>query len=76
MSPITRSLKGQTAGSLVFLPAYNIFVASTKQQGASTSKHPQHALYATEAGGLLFIGLLLLIVIIIRYWHSIHWSLR
>jgi hypothetical protein len=58
------------------LAAYNIFVGMAQRRNDSTEKHPRHAIYATEAGGLLFIALLLLTVIIIRYWHSIHWSLR
>jgi hypothetical protein len=53
-----------------------VFVVLTKQRNDSLRKHPRHAIYATEAGGLLFIAILLLIVIIIRYWHAIHWSLR
>jgi F0F1-type ATP synthase assembly protein I len=56
--------------------AYNIFVAVTKEHNDSTQKHQRHSVYATEAGGLLFIALLLLIVILIRYWHAFHWSLR
>ncbi|MFY9910627.1 MAG: hypothetical protein WCF22_18375 [Candidatus Sulfotelmatobacter sp.] len=65
-----------SCASLPLYAAYNIFVAIAKQRNDSTEKHPRHAIYATEAGGLLFIALLLLILIVIRYWHAIHWSLR
>jgi hypothetical protein len=51
-------------------------VAVTKQQKDSSEKHPRQAIYATEAGGLLFIALLLLILIVTRYWHAFHWSMR
>ena len=56
--------------------AYNPLVTFSKQRNASAGKHSREALYSTEAGGLLFIALLLLVVIILRYWHAIHWSLR
>jgi hypothetical protein len=36
----------------------------------------QHAIYATETSGLLLIAFLLLVVTVIRYWHTIHWSWR
>jgi hypothetical protein len=32
--------------------------------------------YATETSGLLFVAALLLVLILIRYWHAIHWSVR
>jgi hypothetical protein len=38
-------------------------------------KH-RHAIYATETSGLLFVAFLLLVLILIRYWHAIHWSVR
>jgi Flp pilus assembly protein TadG len=50
-------------------------VAKTFQHDQST-KHHRHGAYATETSGLLFVALLLLILIIVRYWHAIHWSLR
>lgn len=43
------------------------------RQGAR--KH-RHAIYATETSGLLFVALLLLVLILVRYWHAIHWSVR
>lgn len=36
----------------------------------------RHAIYASEAMGLLVIALVLLALTILRYWHDIHWSLR
>lgn len=59
-----------------FFPAYNISVAFARPQDESSRKQARHALYSTEAEGLLFIAVLLLIGIVIRYWKEIHWSLR
>lgn len=39
-------------------------------------KHNRHAVHASETTGLLLIALVILIVILVRYWHDIHWSLR
>jgi hypothetical protein len=36
----------------------------------------RHAVYASEATGLLLVAALLLALTLIRYWHEIHWSLR
>lgn len=33
-------------------------------------------MYASETTGLLLIAALLLALILVRYWHAIHWSLR
>ena len=61
---------------LRFCPAYNIFVARTRRQDDPSRKHQRHAIYAEETCGLLLIAFVLLILTLIRYWHSIHWSLR
>lgn len=42
----------------------------------AASRHQRHAVYASEATGLLVIALVLLALTLIRYWHDIHWSLR
>jgi hypothetical protein len=39
-------------------------------------QHHRHAVYASETTGLLLIAFLLLFLTLIRYWHSIHGSLR
>lgn len=39
-------------------------------------KHHRHAVYASETTGLLLIAVMLLILTLVRYWHTIHWSLR
>jgi hypothetical protein len=36
----------------------------------------RHAIYATETSGLLFVAFLLLVLILLRYWHAIYWSVR
>jgi hypothetical protein len=56
--------------------AYNILVADARRQNDSPGKHRRHAIYATETSGLLLIAFLLLVLTLIRYWHTIHWSLR
>lgn len=40
------------------------------------TRHQRHAVYSSEAIGLLVIALLLLALTLIRYWHYIRWSLR
>jgi hypothetical protein len=56
--------------------AYNIFVPAARRQNDSSHKHSRHAVYATETSGLLLVALLLLVLILVRYWHAIHWSVR
>jgi hypothetical protein len=53
---------------------YNIRVPS-KPQPDSHKPH-RHAVYASEAMGLLLIALVLLVLTLIRYWRVIHWSWR
>jgi hypothetical protein len=53
-----------------------MFVPGPQRQNESADKHRRHAAYATETCGLLLIALLLLALTLIRYWHTIHWSLR
>jgi len=55
---------------------YNIRVSAPDRQDDSSQKHHRHAVYASEATGLLLIAFLLLALTLIRYWHDIHWSLR
>jgi hypothetical protein len=45
---------------------------------AQNDSHKQHrqAVYASETTGLLLIGAVLLVLMLIRYWHNIHWSWR
>jgi hypothetical protein len=49
-------------------------VQTSKENTAS--RRERHAVYASEAIGLLVIALLLLALTLVRYWHDIHWSLR
>jgi len=51
-------------------------VVKRQRQHDSGHKHHRHAIYATETSGLLLIAFLLLALILIRYWHAIHWSMR
>jgi len=52
---------------------YNVCVPDTLQPD---HKHHRHAIYASEATGLLLIALMLLVLTLVRYWHELHWSLR
>ena len=47
-----------------------------KSEQESAQREHRHAVYASETTGLLIIAAVLLIVILVRYWHIIHWSLR
>jgi hypothetical protein len=53
---------------------YNHCVPGTPSQ--DDRKHQRPAVYASEATGLLVIAFVLLILIVVRCWHDIHWSLR
>jgi hypothetical protein len=53
---------------------YNIRVPDVPPE--DDHKRHRHAVYASEATGLLVIVLLLLAFTLVRYWHNIHWSLR
>jgi hypothetical protein len=55
-------------------PAYNTPVRNVRRQNDSAHKHQR--IYATETSGLLVIAFLLLALIVVRYWHAIHWSVR
>ena len=57
-------------------PELKYLVPSTQAQNDSESRHRRHAVYASEATGLLLIAFLLLILTLIRYWEYINWSLR
>jgi len=58
----------------LLLARYNMRVPTTAPH--DDHKHRRHAVYASEATGLLLIAFLLLVLTLIRYWHDIHWSLR
>jgi hypothetical protein len=49
-------------------------VRNVRRQNDSAHKHQR--IYATETSGLLVIAFLLLVLILVRYWHAIHWSVR
>lgn len=57
------------------MPTPEIRVPSPEAQ-RDAHKERRHAVYASEAAGLLLIALLLLVLTLVRYWHHIHWSLR
>jgi hypothetical protein len=57
------------------VPSPEIRVPSPEAQ-RDAYKERRHAVYASEATGLLLIALLLLALTLVRYWHHIHWSLR
>ena len=49
--------------------------APPKPVAGNKHRH-RHPVYAAEATGLLVMAVLLLILIVIRYWSYIHWSAR
>ncbi|MBZ5682295.1 MAG: hypothetical protein LAO24_19550 [Acidobacteriia bacterium] len=51
-------------------------VTETERKDDHSHKHHRHAIYAAETTGLLLIAFLLLALTLVRYWHTIHWSLR
>lgn len=56
---------------------YNSAVpVQTSSKHDATTHNQRHAVYASEALGLLVIALVLLALTVVRYWHYIHWSLR
>ena len=48
----------------------------TPSHKRSGRRHRRRAIYATETSGLLLIAFLLLALTLIRYWQTIHWSMR
>jgi hypothetical protein len=42
----------------------------------SPERHPKPHIYTLEATGVLIIAVLILIITLARYWHSISWSAR
>jgi hypothetical protein len=52
--------------------------AAPQRQADSTSvrDRPKTHIYSAEATGLLIIGLMILALTLIRYWHYINWSAR
>jgi hypothetical protein len=55
---------------------YNSAVPVETSRDDAAARHQRHAVYASEATGLLVIALVLLALTVVRYWHYIHWSLR
>jgi len=51
-------------------------VAPKRQAGRKAQRHPAAHIYTTETTGLLVIAILILILMLARYWHFVHWSLR
>ena len=64
------------SGAGFYRRAYNICVIRARRQHGSAHKPNRHPIYATETSGLLLVAFLLLVLIVVRYWHAIHWSLR
>jgi hypothetical protein len=51
-------------------------VVHTEHHNDSDHKQHRHAIYASETSGLLLIAFVLLVLIVVRYWHAMHWSVR
>jgi hypothetical protein len=48
----------------------------SKKPAAENTHEHRHSVYAAEATGLLVMAVLLLVLIIVRYWRYIPWSAR
>jgi hypothetical protein len=59
-----------------FAGRYNIRVAGSRQHDDPPRNRDPRAVYTSETIGLIVIAVLLLVVILARYWHHLHWSLR
>jgi len=55
---------------------YNDGVPHPESESEHSHRHHRHAVYASETIGLLLIAFVLLILTVVRYWQSIHWSLH
>ncbi len=69
--PKTQDLRPEDRTSATIVP-----VTPPDSQDNSARQQHRHRVYASEATGLILIALVLLIATVIRYWRSIHWSLR
>ena len=54
---------------------YNWGVPDT-QQPSPANHRPKRPFYSLETTGLIIMAILILILILIRYWHHIPWSVR
>ena len=68
LTPNTQDLKTQRYNNPVPSPEPN----DSRQE----RKHRRHAVYASEATGLLLIAFVLLVLTLVRYWQNMNWSLR
>ncbi len=59
---------------------YNTRVPAARPQPQPDKPSPgqpaKRDIYTLEAGGILIIGLLVLILTLVRYWHYISWGAR
>lgn len=77
LSPNLRSLPRPKLSSDTECRGYNRRVPQTgSESDASHKHHHRHAVYASETMGLLLIAFVLLVMTVVRYWQSIHWSLH
>jgi hypothetical protein len=51
-------------------------VPATSPQPEHPTPERKHPIYTREAAGVLIIGVLILILTLVRYWHHIAWSAR
>jgi hypothetical protein len=72
MDTAARSL---ASANLLSPKRYNAVVPA-KPQPDHRSTERNSPIYTREAAGVLIIGLLLLILTLVRYWHYIAWSDR
>jgi len=60
----------------VLVRRYNRGLLSLRSKTTGSHRTPEQRVRHREAAGVLIIGLLILAVTLLRYWHYIAWSAR
>jgi len=55
---------------------YNLDMFALRSKTVGASRTHQGRIRHREAAGVLIIGLLILAITLVRYWHNIAWSAR
>jgi len=58
---------------------YNVSVSASQsgnKRETRMSRHPKRHIYDVEATGLIVIALLIMILILVRFWNNIPWGVR
>ncbi|HEY7098756.1 MAG TPA: hypothetical protein VH437_18660 [Terriglobales bacterium] len=58
---------------------YNVSVSALQSRNKrehGLSSHPKRHIYDVEATGLIVVAILIMILILVRFWHNIPWGVR